>query len=132
MHHKPPLPTLTLTTAKSLRTTSTAAEIKLWYHLRARRLVGLKFRRQHPIPPYIADFYCSELRLVIEVDGPVHETQRAYDQHRDRVMAGLGLLVVRLTNQEVLRDPGGAARRVLEEGRRWAVARMQGSPVREG
>lgn len=111
--------------AQHLRKRMTRAEQVLWRHLRGPD-VPEHVRRQAVIAGYIADFYCIKLRLVIEVDGPIHRSQRDYDQHRDRVMEGLGLRVVRISNQDVLRDPAGAARRALEEGRRWAVERLQG------
>jgi very-short-patch-repair endonuclease len=60
--------------AQELRQEMTPAEAKLWQHLRAKRLNGLKFRWQHPLGPFIADFYCHAHRLVIEIDGDIHAT----------------------------------------------------------
>ena len=100
MNHKPPLPTRTLDAARSLRTTGTDAERKLWYHLRARRLGGLKFRRQHPIPPYVADFHCEELKLVIELDGSRHD--EAVDRARTKALERQGLFVLRFWDNQVL------------------------------
>src|SRR6185437_12468634 len=68
----PPLPTRTQDAAKTLRRKMTDAEQKLWYRLRGGRLDGLKFRRQHPVPPYVVDFYCREAGLVVELDGSQH------------------------------------------------------------
>ncbi|HXD35593.1 MAG TPA: endonuclease domain-containing protein [Rhodanobacter sp.] len=102
MRHKPPLPSRTLATAKSLRTTSTDAEIKLWYHLRAKRLGGLKFRRQHPIPPYVADFFCEELKLVIELDGSQHN--EGADSARTHALERQGLLILRFWDNQVLQE----------------------------
>ncbi|WP_108470815.1 endonuclease domain-containing protein [Rhodanobacter thiooxydans] len=102
MHHKPPLPTQTLATAKSLRATSTDAERKLWYYLRAHRLGGFKFRRQHPIPPYVADFYCDGLKLVIELDGSQHSEE--IDSTRMQALERQGLLVLRFWNNQVLQE----------------------------
>ena len=76
------------------------AEQRLWLHLRAGRLGGLKFRRQHPIPPYIADFYCEAARLIIELDGSQHGEDR--DEMRTRYLESLGLLVLRYWDNEVL------------------------------
>ncbi|WP_338338228.1 endonuclease domain-containing protein, partial [Xanthomonas citri] len=73
MKIKPPLPTATRTHARALRTTMTDAERAVWRCLRSKQLHGLKFRRQHPIPPYIADFCCIERRLIIELDGSQHD-----------------------------------------------------------
>ena len=84
---KPPLPTRTLIAAKSLRSAQTDAEAALWYRLRAGRLLGLKFRRQHAIPPYVADFYCDAVKLAIELDGGQH-TDRAEVQ-RDQMRRGV-------------------------------------------
>jgi len=102
MRHKPPLPTQTLTSARSLRTAGTDAECKLWYHLRARRLGGFKFRRQHPLPPYVADFYCEGLKLVIEVDGSQHSDES--DLTRTLALQRQGLFVLRFWDNQVLQE----------------------------
>ena len=94
------LPTLTLDKARQLRRRMTDAERALWYHLRACRLDGLKFRRQHPIPPYVVDFYCDAARLVIELDGSQHTEER--DLHRTRFLESRGLTVLRFWNDDVL------------------------------
>lgn len=86
--------------ARRLRTASTDAEHKLWLALRDRRLQGLKFRGQHPEPPYTLDFFCAEARLVVEVDGGQHGGPR--DERRTAVLEGLGLAVLRFWNNEVL------------------------------
>ena len=94
------LPTLTLDKARQLRRGMTDAERALWYHLRAGRLDGLKFRRQHPIPPYVVDFYCDAARLVIELDGSQHTQER--DLHRTRFLESKGLTVLRFWNDDAL------------------------------
>jgi very-short-patch-repair endonuclease len=68
----------------------TDAERRLWYHLRARRLSGLKFRRQHPIPPNVADFYCEAAKLVVEVDGSQHDA--GPDSARTKKLERMGLI----------------------------------------
>jgi hypothetical protein len=73
-----------LTHAKTMRSDQTLAEQKLWYHLRAHRFMGLKFKRQKPIGPYIVDFICLEYGLVVEVDGGQHGDDVIYDRRRDR------------------------------------------------
>ena len=75
----------------------------LWPALRALRKSGFVFRRQHTIDWYIADFYCPKGKLVIEVDGGIHNQpdRKAYDQDRDRHMANLGLRVLRFKNEEI-------------------------------
>src|SRR3546814_5127644 len=70
---KPPLPTTTLENSRRLRRDMTDAEQKLWQQLRGGQLDGLKFRRQHPIPPYIADFCCVSEKLIVELDGSQHD-----------------------------------------------------------
>ncbi|RYD82067.1 MAG: DUF559 domain-containing protein, partial [Verrucomicrobiaceae bacterium] len=106
--------------ARQLRRDLTPAELALWRQLRGPD-ASVRVRRQVVIQGYIADFYCAALRLVIEVDGPIHERQREYDLTRDQAMARLGLLVVRLTNEEVLRDPPAAARWALAAGQHLLV-----------
>ncbi len=92
--------------AKQQRAHMSDAERKLWHAVRARRLGGLKFRRQHPIGPYVADFYCAEARLVVEVDGNHHgePAQVEHDALRDEWMTTQGLNVVRFTVYEVLQN----------------------------
>lgn len=82
----------------------TLAEQVLWKALRGRALLGLKFRRQHPVGPYILDFFCPAARLVAEVDGDVHDEQIAYDAARTLHLNAYGYRVVRFRNEEVLSD----------------------------
>jgi very-short-patch-repair endonuclease len=96
---------------RRLRRNVTPSEQVMWEVLKGRRLFGHKFRRQHPIfinisasghkTYYIIDFYCTELKLAVEVDGPVHETQVEYDRRRDNLLRSKGIRVVRITNEEV-------------------------------
>ena len=97
---KPPLPTRTLGNARALRRDPTDAERALWRHLRAGRLNGLKFRRQHPIPPYIADFCCASAKLVIELDGSQHSEET--DRVRSRYLQSQGWRVLRFWGHDVL------------------------------
>lgn len=69
--------------AKTLRSNQTDAEQRLWYHLRAHRFMGLKFKRQKPIGNYIVDFVCLARKLIVEIDGGQHAEQAGYDQRRD-------------------------------------------------
>ncbi|WP_455598098.1 endonuclease domain-containing protein [Acinetobacter pecorum] len=91
--------------AKSMRHTATNAEHLMWQLLRAKRFMNLKFRRQHVIAPYIVDFYCHEIGLVIELDGSQHGTDetKEYDAERTKFLEALGLTVVRYWNHDVLR-----------------------------
>ena len=89
------------TNARELRKNSTPAEKILWNHLRNRQLYGLKFRRQHPIPPFIVDFYCAKIHLVIEVDGEIHNFQQDQDQSRQEWLEENGYKVIRFTNDQI-------------------------------
>lgn len=102
--------------SRSLRQGQTKAEKVLWRYLRNRKLLGFKFRRQHPVAMNIVDFYCHECQLVIEVDGPVHqqEDQRKYDLERTLRLQDLGLVELRFTNEEVLGDAQRVVARISE------------------
>jgi len=78
----------------------------LWNHLKGKQILGLRFRPQHPIDTYIADFYCHPIKLVIEVDGGYHILfdQKEYDIEREAVLIEMGIKVVRYTNDEVDKD----------------------------
>ncbi|WP_297424602.1 endonuclease domain-containing protein [uncultured Acinetobacter sp.] len=90
--------------AKSMRHTATDAENLMWQILRAKRFMNLKFRRQHVIKPYIVDFYCHEIGLVVELDGSQHALpeHQIYDAKRTEFLDALGLTVVRYWNHDVL------------------------------
>ena len=90
--------------AKVLRSKQTDAEQRLWYHLRAHRFMGLKFKRQKPLGRYIVDFVCLERRLIIEIDGGQHAEQMAYDQHRDAWLRSQGYTVLRFWNNDVMQQ----------------------------
>ena len=95
--------------ARQLRYSMTRAEVMLWKRLQRKQLLGLRFNRQKPLGPYIADFYCHSAQLVIEVDGGQHYeiTGLELDSHRDRFMMAPGLKVLRFSNAEVLNDMEG-------------------------
>jgi very-short-patch-repair endonuclease len=107
----PPLPTRTREQSRELRRSSTDAEQKLWLHLRAGRLNGLKFRRQHPVPPYIVDFFCEAKKLVVELDGSQHG--EATDQARTKFLESRGLKVLRYWDNEVLQQMEAVLEAVL-------------------
>lgn len=88
--------------ARRLRHAQTDAERKLWYSLRSRQLKGVKFRRQHPVAGYIADFCCVERRLIVEVDGGQHTIQTQADRRRTEVLNNYGYRVLRFWDHEVL------------------------------
>ena len=84
--------------ARELRRTMTETERLLWSHLRNRQLGGLKFRRQHPLGPSIVDFYCAAKRLVVEVDGGIHDSQCDRDAVRTERLEEHGCKVIRFRN----------------------------------
>ncbi|MGH2606923.1 MAG: endonuclease domain-containing protein [Anaerolineales bacterium] len=90
-----------LVRARELRHSMTPEEARLWQQLRANKLSGLHFRRQQVIDGLIADFYCNDAGVVIEIDGPIHEDSLEYDWQRDLVFHGRGLTVLHFTNEEV-------------------------------
>ena len=96
--------------ARSLRRNQTPVEAKLWSVLRNRQLDGLKFRRQHPIGRYVADFCCEEIRLIIELDGSQHLDQAEYDAERTKYFESLGYKVIRFWNNDVMKDINGVIR----------------------
>ncbi len=90
--------------ARRLRRDATLAERKLWYVLQRGQMLGLSFRRQHPLGPYFLDFYCAPLKLAVEVDGGQHneQHQQARDDRRSRWLSGKGVTVLRFWNNDVL------------------------------
>jgi very-short-patch-repair endonuclease len=100
--------------ARFLRQKLTPAEAILWEALRGRKLEGLKFRCQHPIGRFIADFYCPSLKLIIEIDGEIHTQQQDYDQARTDQLEDFGYSVLRFTNDEVINDLPKVLNRIIE------------------
>ena len=92
--------------AKELRKFETVAEKLLWTRLHKNQLLGLQFRRQHPIFRFIADFYCPKIKLVIEVDGSIHELpeNQDYDIGRRGILNDFGITVMRFTNEQIIND----------------------------
>ncbi|KKR43184.1 MAG: hypothetical protein UU10_C0023G0004 [Parcubacteria group bacterium GW2011_GWF1_40_6] len=89
-----------LSRRKELRKSLTPQELKLWHYLRNKKL-GVKFRRQHGIGPYVVDFYCKEKNLIIELDGSRHLNEKEYDKERDSYIETLEIKVLRLWNSEI-------------------------------
>ena len=109
----------TVKRAKALRRAMTPPEVILWQVLRTRP-GGLKFRRQHPIGPYVADFFCPAARLVIEVDGDAHDFEEvaARDAERDNALRARGLAVLRIPAADIFADAGAAFDGILAAVRR--------------
>ncbi|SFF12245.1 endonuclease domain-containing protein [Thermophagus xiamenensis] len=105
--------------AKNLRKNMTPAEHKLWNHLKGNKILGLRFRRQHPIDIFIADFYCHKIKLVIELDGNIHDElpQKEYDANRTEELKRFGITVIRFTNQEVLENTDKVIKQITKKCR---------------
>jgi very-short-patch-repair endonuclease len=100
--------------ARRLRDTQTDAESKLWMRLRNRQVNGAKFRRQHPIGPYITDFCCMENGLVVELDGGQHAEQVQADQKRSGYLERKGYRVLRFWDNEVLANIEAVMERIFQ------------------
>ena len=105
--------------ARGLRKSQTKAEGLLWSLLRSKQLCDLKFRRQHPIGPFIVDFACQSHHLVVELDGDYHDHIQENDLRRERILESQGWKVIRFANDDVLKDAEAVAR---------AIARQLGLP----
>ena len=101
--------------ARTLRKNSTDAERLLWKHLRMRQMGAYKFRRQHPIGVYIADFVCLGKKLIIELDGGQHTEQVEYDENRSAWLKERGYRVLRYWNHDALKTPDVVMANILEE-----------------
>ena len=102
--------------ARALRRSETAAERVLWTALRGRRVAGVKFQRQHPVVPFVLDFYGPDCKLIIELDGDVHDGQDVQDQDafRTAFLAAYGYRVLRIRNDEVLHNLPNVLKRILD------------------
>jgi very-short-patch-repair endonuclease len=102
--------------AKELRKSMTEAEEMLWKQIRNNKLKGLKFRRQHPLDIFIADFYCHERKLILELDGGIHDTpeQMEYDEGRTAELEEKGFKILRFKNDEVLNDINQVLEKISE------------------
>ena len=97
-----------MATARRLRRQLSLPEMLLWRLLRLNRR-ELRFRKQHAIGPYVADFYCPAAKMVIEIDGATHDLRQDADGTRDAYMRSLGLTVIRISAAEVLADAEAVA-----------------------
>ena len=100
--------------ARHLRQDTSTPERILWGLLRGGRLKGWKFRRQYPIGPYVADFYCTKAVLVVELDGDSHIGRSDYDERRVGYIQDQGLRVLRIGNDDMLSDPDSVAETILQ------------------
>ena len=102
--------------ARQLRNTQTPTEQILWFSIRQNQIAGAKFRRQFTIEPYIVDFYCREVNLVIEVDGDVHADQKQieHDRRRTNYLESKGLRVFRVNNNDIRDNLNGVLAKIYE------------------
>jgi very-short-patch-repair endonuclease len=102
--------------ARDLRQSGTTPEQLLWTALRNGQIGGLKFRRQHPIGPYVVDFYCHSAGLVVELDGMSHDDKILQDAEKTKHLEGQGLQVLRVMNEDVMGDLDAVTREVARLG----------------
>ena len=95
---------ITLQAARILRKNMTYSEQLLWERLKNKQICGIRFRRQHPIDFFIADFYCHEAKLVVEVDGEIHDQQKEYDDGRSAEMEKYHIKVIRFNNSDIVNN----------------------------
>ncbi|MDH4230736.1 MAG: DUF559 domain-containing protein [Nitrospirota bacterium] len=100
LHYNPKLKTV----ARELRKQGVLSEVLLWDYLKAGKMKGFQFMRKKPIGEYIVDFYCSNLNLVIEIDGESHNGKFSYDMRRQHFLESLGLTILRYNDSDVKRD----------------------------
>ena len=101
--------------ARDLRNNMTRAEIILWSRLRSKKIYGFKFRRQQPIFDYVVDFYCDELKLIIEADGEIHSLTEKMDsdKKRDKILKINGYHLIRLSNFEIETDIDATIKKIM-------------------
>jgi very-short-patch-repair endonuclease len=110
----PSKPPLTRDAARRLRVDQTDAEHRLWSRLRGRQFERFKFRRQHSIGPFVADFFCLEAKLVVELDGSQHADQLEQDERRTEYIRDAGYAVLRIWNHEVIPEIDAVLQRIAD------------------
>ncbi len=99
---------------QKLRNSAVKAEVVLWSYLKNKQLYGYKFRRQYSVGPYVIDFYCPAIKLAIEVDGPSHIGQEAYDRERQNYIEQFGIRFLRVTNRDVYKNISGVIKAICD------------------
>jgi len=119
---------LILKRAEELRKNMTSAEKIIWQHIHINEW-KLKFRRQHPISNFVVDFYCHPIKLVIEIDGDIHDDEevKKNDALREKTLVSLGLKILRFNNQEIYKNSKGVLKKIDE-----TIRVLRGSPLRDG
>jgi very-short-patch-repair endonuclease len=127
-------PKLTIARAKELRRKLTLPEVILWAAIRGRRLAKARFRRQHPMGPYILDFYCDEAMLALEIDGDghLHPDQAAHDLRRTIWLQAQGITVYRIAAREVLSNLEGVLESIAHRVRGGPPPPLRGPPPPTG
>ena len=100
--------------AKAMRRRMTLGERCFWNMVRNEKVLGLHFRRQQVLHGFIADFFCNDLNLVVEVDGGIHEQQKDYDELRTKIINQYGIKVLRFTNEEVINKSDWVLKKLQE------------------
>lgn len=105
---------------RKLRAGMPAPELVLWSRLKGKQLLGLRFRRQYSVGPFILDFYCPQVRIGIELDGDSHYSEEApaRDARRDQYIAQFGIRILRFTNKDVMDNLGGVLTSIAEVAQR--------------
>ncbi len=116
--------------AKLLRKNTTEAEKRLWSKLNKKQLLGYRFKSQHPIDHYIVDFYCHQLKLVVEVDGGIHKSkdQQEYDINRSGDLEEFGLKIIRFQNEEILSSLNDVLDKLILQCKKLESKQEQKSP----
>ena len=116
--------------AKELRAKPSPAEEHLWKYLSKNQCCGLRFRRQHPLLYFIADFYCHEIKLVVEVDGDIHliPEQFQYDESRTQELVAKGITVIRFTNEAILNETKFVMAIITETVQKLLLQKKQTAP----
>ena len=119
---------------QELRRNMTEAERLLWTKIRNRQINGCKFRRQYSIGSYVVDFYSTENKLAIEIDGPSHDSADAidYDKNRQEEIESLGIRIVRFTNKDVLSNLDMVTIQLSETVKNQKQAKQNDFPLMEG
>jgi very-short-patch-repair endonuclease len=103
-----------LVQAKRFRKQMTPAEMVFWEMVRNNKILGHHFRRQQLLEGFIADFFCNQIGLIVEIDGGIHEMQKDYDRERENILTQHNLTILRFSNQELLKQPGLVKQRLEE------------------
>jgi very-short-patch-repair endonuclease len=93
--------------SRKLRNNSTLSEVLLWQQIKGRKVLGYQFMRQKPVNNYVVDFYCSKLKLIIEIDGGTHSDNQAKDKKRQEIIEGSGLSFLRFSDEDVKTNLAG-------------------------